>query len=63
MTIKEFVALVPGFAGLQHPDKILHFGWYLRTAARSALIKRLCAPAIEGSICRSRTIASNSSVW
>ncbi len=31
MTVKEFVALVPGFAGLQHPDKILHFGWHLHT--------------------------------
>jgi hypothetical protein len=29
MTLKEFVAGVPGFAGMQHPDKILHFGWYL----------------------------------
>jgi hypothetical protein len=29
MTVKEFVAAVPGFAALQHPDKILHFGWYL----------------------------------
>lgn len=31
MTLKEFVAAVPGFAGLQHPEKILHFGWYLHT--------------------------------
>ena len=22
---------MPGFTGLQHPDKILHFGWYLHT--------------------------------
>jgi hypothetical protein len=29
MELKEFVALVPGFAALPHPDKILHFGWYL----------------------------------
>lgn len=29
MTIKEFVAAVPGFAGLQHPDKIIHLGWFL----------------------------------
>jgi hypothetical protein len=31
MTLKEFVAVVPRFAGLQHPDKILHFGWFLHT--------------------------------
>ncbi len=31
MTIKEFVAAVPGFSGLPHPDKILLFGWYLHT--------------------------------
>ena len=31
MTVKEFVATVPGFSGLQHPDKILHFGWYIHT--------------------------------
>jgi hypothetical protein len=29
MDVKEFVAAVPGFAALGHPDKILHFGWYL----------------------------------
>ena len=29
MELKEFVALVPRFANLTHPDKILHFGWYL----------------------------------
>lgn len=31
MTLKEFVAIVSGFAGMQHPDKILHFGWFLHT--------------------------------
>ena len=31
MELKEFVAAVPGFAALGHPDKILHFGWYLHT--------------------------------
>ena len=31
MTLKEFIAAVPGFAGLQHSDKILHFGWFLHT--------------------------------
>jgi hypothetical protein len=31
MTLKEFVATVPGFAGLQHRDKIFHFGWFLHT--------------------------------
>lgn len=31
MNLKEFVAAVQGFAGLSHPDKILHFGWYLHT--------------------------------
>jgi chromosome partitioning protein len=29
MDLKDFVAAVPGFAKLDHPDKILHFGWYL----------------------------------
>lgn len=29
MDLKEFVAAVPGFAGLSHPVKILHFGWFL----------------------------------
>ena len=29
MHLKEFVAAIPGFAGLSHPDKILHFAWYL----------------------------------
>jgi hypothetical protein len=31
MDLKEFIASVPGFAGMQHPDKILHFGWFLHT--------------------------------
>lgn len=31
MTLKEFVAAVPGFAAMQHPNKIIHFGWYLHT--------------------------------
>lgn len=31
MELKEFVAAVPGFATLGHPDKILHFGWYLHS--------------------------------
>jgi hypothetical protein len=29
MTLKEFVAAVPGFSKLHHSEKILHFGWYL----------------------------------
>jgi hypothetical protein len=29
MELSEFVASVSGFATLQHPDKILHFGWFL----------------------------------
>jgi hypothetical protein len=29
VTLPEFVQAVPGFIGLQHPDKILHFGWFL----------------------------------
>jgi hypothetical protein len=29
MELKEFVAIVPGFANQTHPDKILHFGWFL----------------------------------
>lgn len=31
MELKEFVSLVPGFASLPHPEKILHFGWFLHT--------------------------------
>lgn len=29
MTLKEFCAAVPSFFALSHPDKVLHFGWYL----------------------------------
>ena len=31
MDLKDFVSAVSGFATLGHPDKILHFGWYLHT--------------------------------
>jgi len=31
MELREFVALVPGFAQLSQTDQILHFGWYLHT--------------------------------
>src|SRR5438045_387409 len=29
MELREFVAAVPGFANLGHPERILHLGWYL----------------------------------
>jgi hypothetical protein len=29
MELREFVAAVPRFAALSHPEKIKHFGWYL----------------------------------
>lgn len=29
MNLKEFTSQVVGFTSLSHPDKILHFGWYL----------------------------------
>lgn len=29
MELQEFAAAVPGFAQLGHPDRILHFGWYI----------------------------------
>ena len=29
MELREFVAAVPGFAQLGHPDRILHLGWYI----------------------------------
>jgi hypothetical protein len=29
MELKDFVVLVPGFVALSHPEKILHFGWFL----------------------------------
>jgi hypothetical protein len=31
MELLEFVAAVPNFSGLSHPDRILHFGWYLHS--------------------------------
>ena len=31
MELKAFTDLVPNFGSLKHPDKILHFGWYLHT--------------------------------
>lgn len=34
MELRDFVAVVPGFAELPHPDKIIHFGWYLHTHER-----------------------------
>jgi hypothetical protein len=36
MELKEFVVLVPGFAALNHPDKILHFGWFLHKHKQKA---------------------------
>lgn len=36
MELKEFVAIVPGFASLSHPDKILHFGWFLHRHKQKA---------------------------
>jgi len=29
MELKEFAASVRGFSALQHPDRIIHFAWYL----------------------------------
>jgi hypothetical protein len=29
MELREFVIMVPGFAALSHPEKIVHLGWYL----------------------------------
>jgi hypothetical protein len=29
MELREFVALVPHFSGLSHPERVKHFGWYL----------------------------------
>src|SRR5216683_7357224 len=31
MELKEFVASVPGFASLGHPEKLLHFAWFLHS--------------------------------
>lgn len=31
MELTEFVAQVPEFAALSHPQKVLHFGWFLHT--------------------------------
>lgn len=31
MELREFVAAVPNFAKLGHPDRILHIGWYIHT--------------------------------
>jgi hypothetical protein len=40
MELKEFVAAVPHFATLGHPDKILHFGWYLHTHKQKAFFSQ-----------------------
>jgi hypothetical protein len=29
MELREFVAAVPNFSSLSHPNRILHFGWYI----------------------------------
>ena len=29
MELNEFVAQVPNFADFNHPDKIIHFAWFL----------------------------------
>src|SRR6266516_7147149 len=31
MDLREFVALVPDFSRLSHPERVKHFGWYLHT--------------------------------
>jgi hypothetical protein len=31
MELREFIASVPHFSALSHPEKIKHFGWYLHT--------------------------------
>lgn len=36
MELNEFVAIVSGFASLSHPDKILHFGWFLHKHKQKA---------------------------
>lgn len=36
MELKEFVAIVSGFASLSHPDKILHFGYFLHKHKQKA---------------------------
>lgn len=36
MELREFIALVPGFAALSHPDKIIHFAWYLHNDGQQA---------------------------
>jgi hypothetical protein len=40
MELKEFCSAVPGFATLQHPDRILHFGWFLHTHRSKAHFDR-----------------------
>src|SRR3981081_1028671 len=34
MELPEVAAAVPGFAQLGHPDRILHFGWYIHAHKR-----------------------------
>jgi hypothetical protein len=31
MQLQEFAAAVPNFAKMNHPDRILHFGWFIHT--------------------------------
>lgn len=44
MELREFVAQVPGFANLPHPDRIIHFGWFLH---RQRNWQRFDQPAIR----------------
>jgi len=54
MTIKEFVAQIPGFDALSHPEKIILFAWYMhvheeRERFDSALVRR-CYDALDYAI-------------
>jgi hypothetical protein len=45
MTLSEFVAAVPGFAGLSDPEKTLHFGWYLHHHKQQAVFTQAAVRA------------------
>ena len=45
MEIASFVRLVPGFAELSHPERIILFGWYLHTQQRLDVLE---AGAVRG---------------
>jgi hypothetical protein len=40
MEIRDFIAMVPNFSALSHPEKIKHFGWFLHTQRNNERFKQ-----------------------